>query len=496
MRCHRSIPLVAVLAAALLAPAAGQAAPKRHNVVVIMADDQDFRSMTVMPKTRQLIAGQGTTFDQAIISFPLCCPSRATYYTGQYAHNHGVKWNFFPTGGYYLLKQDEVLPVWLQRAGYRTIHIGKYLNQTGTRDPREVPNGWTDYMGGVDPTTYDYYGMTINHNGTLKTYGRDPKDYSTDVYAGLATRAIHTAVQKGKPFFLNIAPNAPHTVSVKSNAEVEGTPAVPPPRYADVFADAPFPRYPNFDEADISDKPTQLGLLPYPMPAADIASLTDHYRGRMGALMGVDDLVARVIARLKREHVYATTDVIYTSDNGWMLGEHRLRDPLTEDHLASGVKYFPFEGSSRVPLMAEGPDFPKGRTVKGVVANVDLAPTITAIAGAKAKLPQDGRSLLPVARKPSLLDGRGVLLEAFANPRNAPPYTSIRTQRYRYDVQADGQEELYDLKLDPWELTSVHADPRYAAIRAILIEKLQDLVDCKGRACEVDVGKLPAPAGS
>jgi N-acetylglucosamine-6-sulfatase len=494
MRCPRFVPL-AVLAAVLALPAVAPAAKQKqqHNVVVVMTDDQDFRSMFTMPKTVKLIGDRGTTFDNAVVSYPLCCPSRATYYTGQYAHNHGVKWNFFPTGGFYTFKQDETLPVWLQRAGYRTIHIGKFLNETGERDATEVPKGWTDWMGGVDPSTYDYYGYTINFNGTPKTYGLAPSDYSTDVFAGLATHAIHRAVKAGKPFFLNVAPNAPHTVSVASNARMEGTPAVPAPRHASVFAHTPLPGYPNFDEADISDKPPGLAALPYPMPQADVDSLTRHYRGRMGSLLAVDDMVARIVKALKREGVYAKTDIIFTSDNGWMLGEHRFRDPQTEDGFASGVKFFPYEGASRVPLLAAGPDFPKGRTVRGAVVNADLAPTIAAIAGARPKLPQDGRSLVAVARQPSLVARRGVLLETFENPRGAPPYTSIRTGRYRYDQQFDGQNWLYDLKVDPWELTSFHDDPRYAAIKKILVAKLARLVDCKGRGCEVDVGRLPAP---
>jgi arylsulfatase A-like enzyme len=494
-------PLQIATAVATLAVAVGagapvaHAAPKhRHNVVVVMSDDQDFRSMHVMPKTRRLIGARGTTFAQEMTSFPLCCPSRATYYTGQYAHNHGVKWNFWPLGGFYKLKQAETLPVWLHRAGYHTIHIGKYLNETGERDAKQIPVGWDDYMGGVDPSTYDYYGFTINHNGKLHTYPRTPENYSTDVYAGLAEKAISKASRAGKPFFLNVAPNAPHTVSAKSNAEIEGTPALPPPRYKSRFANAPFPHYPNLNELDVSDKPSFVTKLwPNPLTPDDIDSLTAHYRGRMGALLGVDDLVERVVKALKRAGVYENTDIIFTSDNGWSLGEHRFRDPITEDHRATGVKYFPYEGTARVPLMAAGPDFPKGRVVKGVTVNADLAPTIEQITGAKPKLPQDGRSLVPVAKRPSLVDGRGVLLEAFENPRGAPPYHSIRTERYRYDVMGDGEESLYDLKVDPWEMESKHNDPRYAAIKAILAAKVKTLAGCHGAGCQVKVGTLPEP---
>ena len=245
-----------------------------------------------------------------------------------------------------------------------------------------------------------------------------------------------------RPFFLSVAPNAPHTVSAKSKAEVEGTPALAPPRYANRFANAPLPRYPNFNEADISDKPSFVHeLWPNQLTPDDIASLTDHYRGRMGALLGVDDLVGRVVKALKRAGVYKNTDIIFTSDNGWTLGEHRFRDPITQDGRATGVKYLPYEGTARVPLMAAGPDFPKQRVVNGVTVNADLAPTIEGITGAKPKLPQDGPSLVSVAKRPSLLDGRGVLLEdsrthvmhrrTSRSARSATATTACRTARSR-----------------------------------------------------------------
>lgn len=491
-----ALPVAALLLAApaLAAPAPAATKPKpKPNVVVVMTDDQDFRSMHAMPKTRSLIARRGTTFSTSLVSLPLCCPSRATFMTGQYAHNHGVQWNHMPSGGYEKLRQDETLPVWLRRAGYRTIHIGKFLNETGERNPTEVPKGWDDWHGGVDPTTYDYYGYTLNHNGVLKTYGRGSRDYATDVYASLAERAIQKARKAGKPFFMSVAPLAPHTVAVSSGAHMEGTPALPAPRHAGRYAQAPMPIYPNFNEADMSDKPALAQFFPEPMNADAIAALTDHYRGRMGSLLAVDDLVERVVKALRKAGVYGDTNIIFTSDNGWILGEHRLRDPVTEDGRPSGVKYVPFEGSSRVPLMAAGPSFPKGRKVTAPVVNADLAPTIAHIAGAKPKLPQDGVSLVRALRAPSLLDGRAVLLETFANPRGVSPYKAIRTERYRYEISETGFAGLYDLKRDPWELESRHDDPRYAKIEEILVAKLAKLVNCKGKSCLVDVGTLPEP---
>jgi arylsulfatase A-like enzyme len=485
--------LLCALALAVPAAAAADDGRKRPNVVVIITDDQDFRSMPVLPKTRRLIGDRGTTFAQAIVNFPLCCPSRATFYSGRYAHNHGVLWNNLPQGGYRKFDGARSLPVWLRAAGYRTIHIGKYLNEYGEDDPREVPPGWEDWHGGVDPTTYDYYRFTINHNGRLRTYGRTPADYATDVHAGLAERAIRGASRRDRPFFMSLAPIAPHTVARDARARVEGTPALPPPRYATRFANAPLPRYPNFNPADISDKPGIAAFFPNPLNADEIAALQDHFRGRMGALLAVDDLVARVIRALRRAGEYRDTVIFFTSDNGWILGEHRLRDPVSFDGRAVGVKYVPYEGSSRVPLLVAGPRFPEGRTVRGVVSNADLSPTILELAGAKATLPQDGVSLLRAARRPSRLDRRGVLIETAPNPRNVPPYASIRTERYRYDVTTDGSgvEGLFDLARDPWELRSRHADPAYARVKAILAGALEKLRTCRGPTCRLPVPRLP-----
>lgn len=448
--------------------------------------------MWVLPKVRRLIGDRGTTFATSVVNYPLCCPSRATYYTGRYAHNHGVLWNNFPEGGYYKFDGSETLPVWLQRVGYSTVHIGKYLNEYGERNPNEIPPGWSDWHGGVDPFTYSYFGFKLNNNGRVKTYGNKPSDYQVDVEARIAERAIVKAARTKRPFFLNVAPIAPHTVSL--TARREGTPAVPAPRYAQRFANAPMPRYPNFNEADISDKPTTIqSFFPMPLPPQDVADLQDHYRGRLGSLLAVDDLVERLVRTLKITGEYRNTVIVFTSDNGWIMGEHRLRDPLTETGKAAGVKYLPFESSSRVPLLIAGGAFPRHKTVKGVVINADLAPTILQLTGAKATRPIDGRSLLSAARSPSVLDGRGVLIETAANPRGVPAYASIRTQRYRYDLQEDGQEGLYDLKLDPWELTSFHADPRYARIKAILRAKLTVLRGCSGASCRTTVGQLPEP---
>lgn len=182
----------------------------RPNVVVIMTDDQTVADMQALPKTLELIGRPGTTFQNSFVSWALCCPSRATYLTGQLPHNHGVMGNAPPAGGYTRLNHANTLPVWLSAAGYRTAHLGKYLNGYGERNPREVPPGWAHWFGLVDPTTYRMYNYTINDDTLLRSFGEDPEDYQTDVLAAEAERVLRAWAGDEAPFFLSIAPLAPH----------------------------------------------------------------------------------------------------------------------------------------------------------------------------------------------------------------------------------------------------------------------------------------------
>ena len=172
--------MLVAAAAALLLPAGGAsaqdtrpgAAASGPNVVVVMTDDQRFDDMPALPKTRRLIGDAGVTFTRSFASYPVCCPARATFFTGQYAHNHHVRC-LYPEcgGGYGNLNQREYLPVWLERAGYVTAHIGKFLNGYGKERAPDVPNGWTEWFGLVDPWTYRMWGFQLFENGERRTYG-------------------------------------------------------------------------------------------------------------------------------------------------------------------------------------------------------------------------------------------------------------------------------------------------------------------------------------
>ena len=215
------VALLVVGAGAFEGTAPAQTTQARPNVVLVMTDDQTVEQMRALERVRDLVGRAGTTFTRNFSTFPLCCPSRATYLTGQYSHNHGVQGNMPPEGGFYKLDSSNTLPVWLRDAGYATAHIGKYLNGYGTRDPRQVPAGWQEWQGSVDPTTYNFFNYCLNENGKLVTYGprlnracpnatQRPSAYQGDLYSRKAVGYINRRAPATKPFFLSVAYLAPH----------------------------------------------------------------------------------------------------------------------------------------------------------------------------------------------------------------------------------------------------------------------------------------------
>jgi arylsulfatase A-like enzyme len=422
--------------------------------------------MRVMPNTHALLAEQGVTFDNNFVSYSLCCPSRATFLTGQYAHNHGVWSNSPPDGGYYKLDSSNTLPVWLQRAGYQTIHLGKYLNGYGTRSPTEIPPGWGEWYGTPDPSTYRYLDYKINENGKLVTYGHAAADYKTDVEARKAVDIIGRQAADPRPFFLWVAFLAPHSGGPRDPDDPAGlaTPS-PAPRHRNFFATQPLPVPPSFNEADVSDKPAAIRNRPL-MTAAKIAAVRENYQQRLESLMAVDDAVGLIVNQLAAIGKLDNTYILFTSDNGFFHGEHRV---------PSG-KVLLYEPSIRVPLIMRGPSIPAGQHRSQFVSNIDLARTILAVTGAQPGRVQDGRSLLPFARDPLLHSGRDLLLET-------PTYAAIRTPNWLYAEYVTGERELYNLAHDPDELTSLHMDPRYTAIQADLARRLARLRGCAGSVC-------------
>jgi N-acetylglucosamine-6-sulfatase len=436
------------------------------NVLVLMTDDQTVESMRVMPNVKTLLADRGVTFDNSFVSYSLCCPSRSTFLTGQYAHNHGVWGNTAPNGGYYKLDSTNTLPVWLQRAGYQTIHLGKYLNQYGTRNAREIPPGWGQWYGTPDPSTYRYLNYTINENGNLVSFGTAASDYKTDVESRLAVDLIARQAADPRPFFMWVAFLAPHSGAPRDADDPTGlaTPS-PAPRHKNRFANEPLPTPPSLNEADISDKPVAIRNRPLLTPAR-LNAVRLSYQQRLESLLAVDEAVAQIVNELTRTGKLDNTYIIFTSDNGFFHGEHRV----------PAGKVLLYEPSIRVPLIIRGPGIPAGQHRSQFVANIDLAPTITQVTGAQPGRVMDGRSLIPFAKDRLLQSGRDILLET-------PTYAAVRSPNWLYAEYTTGERELYNLARDRDELNSLHADPRYDKIKANLAARLARLRLCKGSAC-------------
>ena len=471
-KSRRKIALAAPLALALVAGLGGRegaAAPapqQRPNVLVLMTDDQALESMRVMPNVRSLLAAQGTTFANSFVSYSLCCPSRSTVLTGQYAHNHGVMGNAPPLGGSAKLDHSNTLAVWLQRAGYHTVHLGKYLNGYGRDATPPVPPGWSEWYGSVDPSTYRFFNYTLNENGALRTYGTDPASYQTDVYASKAVGLVRRLAPPTQPFFLSVAFLAPHSGQPRDPDDPRnlGTPS-PAPRDRNRFEAEPLPQPPSFNEQDVSDKPAAVQRRARLGPVR-IAAVREMYEQRLESLLAVDQAIERIVAALRDTGELGRTLIVFTSDNGFMHGEHRIPNG----------KVVVYEPSVRVPLILRGPGVPRGRVHRDLAVNADVAPTILDAANARPGRTVDGRSLLPLARDAGRRLGRDVLLET-------SNYSAIRTPRFKYVEYRSGEQELYDLVADPYELTSRHADPSLAGLKAELARRLALLRGCRGAAC-------------
>jgi N-acetylglucosamine-6-sulfatase len=370
----------------------------RPNVIVIQTDDQstpttwqtffDVTSGThipVMPNTITQLAGGGMNFTRYYVPDPLCCPSRASMLSGSYAKNNGVKGNG-PNGGGYgqFINSDignENLAVWLQRAGYRTIHIGKFLNFYGeppVSQPSDRPPGWTDWETLVgEQSTHLFYGYTLTDNGTIngpfgdETYAikDDPGcptapasgtcNYQTDVLTQRAVDQINASAASAQPFFLSLDYVAPHG-DFRNPSGPE-----PAPRHYGTLDSLPLPKPPGFNEGNVNDKPSFIRFGPLLTPI-EIRRIKIEYRKEVESLRAVDDGVGAIMHTLALTGQLDNTYVFFTSDNGFFQGEHRLQRS----------KFLPYEPSVRVPLFVRGPGIEPGSRSGELVANIDLAPWV------------------------------------------------------------------------------------------------------------------------
>lgn len=437
------------------------------NVIVILADDQRWDTvdavhgpdpalgLPAMPATYTRMAGEGITFTEAIVSTPVCSPSRGSFFTGRYTHRHGMLAN---AGQYGVARFDDrdTFATRLSAAGYRTGFLGKYANGFSALSspgmaPPPVPPGWDDFRVFDHAQGVPQHGFAMVENGERRDYSASDV-YATDLLSDRAIEFIDgaRAADPARPFALWISTSTPHY------------PWEPAPRHRGAFAGLAWPTAPNVYELDVSDKPPIIQRLPIPTLLEVLQGLRKSQR-QLEMQLSTDELVARLIDHLDALGVGDDTVVVYTSDNGEAWGEHRWR-----------TKGCPWDACLRVPMLVRYPRVVPGpRSVEGLVSSLDVLPTLLGLVGPVPDGSFDGDDLGDVLRGGAVDPDRTVLIESFSAGEMS--FAGIRSRTSKYVLFESGEEALYDLERDPWELDDWKASPEHAsvlaAMRAQLLER-------------------------
>ncbi|GLA00590.1 hypothetical protein AnigIFM60653_009340 [Aspergillus niger] len=485
--------------------ATAQLASKPPNFLFIMTDDQDLKldSLSYMPLTTKHMQDKGMSFNNHFVTTALCCPSRVSLLTGRQAHNTNVTDVNPPWGGYpKFINQgfnDNYLPVWMQKAGYDTYYTGKLMNSHSV-DYYDKPyaagfNG-SDFV--LDPYTYDYMNATYqrNHDQPVSYLGR----HTTEVLTEKAMGFLEDALTGERPFFLTVTPIAPHSNMNGTYGAGAGPlwmdEPIPEERHKHLFPEAKVPRTANFNP----EEPTGVSWIHnLPYRNQSVIDYNDHYyRQRLRALQGVDELVDSLIARLEASSEIDNTYIIYTSDNGFHISQHRLPPGKT----------CAFDEDIRVPFFIRGPGIPEGQQQDIVTTHIDIAPTLFSLASLPLRDDFDGTPM-PIADVEGTLHehvaveywGQAMLEGTPTVPNNTYKALRILSQEYNlfYSVWCNNEHELYDLspsmttQTDPYQVNNLHphVETKNATILGYDIPAVIDRLDalllvlksCKGRTC-------------
>lgn len=446
----KPLPLIALAIAfgafLLLRPAESGSAPaearqaEQPNVLHILTDDQTVDSLRYMKRTERQLGGEGTTFTNHHAVQPLCCPSRASFLSGQYPHNHGVLENL-PPYGYPAMDFDHTIYTSLHDAGYRTGWVGKVLNTGDDVYGVEPEPGFDEWFVPLEATELNMFDYVVSDNGTRREFSGP---FQNQVFA---ERAHEFLAESGdEPFLLTLALTSPHW-SACDRAVRQECPPDPAPRDLGSFGKAKFPFPPDF------------------MKDARRRSIANHFwRRELESLQSVDRIVSSLIAQLRDNGELEDTIIIFQSDNGLLHGEHGVFD-----------KNVPWDRSVRVPMIIRGPGFEAGVERDDLTANVDVPATIADAAGVAPPLPPDGYSLLSDHRR------RYLLLERLLGMTNRPhrdPWRQIKSASgWTYWRNLDnGTEHLYDLGADPFQTRNLAGvEP---AVRNRLAQRMRAASSC------------------
>ncbi|WP_299928263.1 sulfatase [uncultured Nocardioides sp.] len=453
-----------------LSPGTGADETTRPNLVFVLTDDMRDDDLDHMPITRRLLADQGMEFTDAISPHPLCCPARAQLATGQYAQNNGVQHNRGVNGGFDALDPTQEASVWFRAGGYRTAFAGKFLNGYHPGDVR--PAGWSRWDA-LTRGVYDYVDFTMTGDGDPRRY---TDSYITSVIEDRTNEAVRDFARTGDPFVVYAWHLAPHY-----RISPEGGRSLPPaaPQDQDLFLDERPSAFddPSFNEEDVTDQPAYLR---HRAPASRDEVAAEN-TARLQSLQAVDRAVGSLVQTLDDEGVLDDTYIVFTSDNGYSLGEHRFvgKDVLTDEAL-------------QVPLLVRGPGVVPGATSSLPATLVDLPVTFAALTGVTPQWQVDGTSLAPTLRGEPQPFRDTTLIQTGRTLGNGWSHRGVRTERYLYGT--DGLDTfLYDRLLDPYEMVNLADDPAYAGVRSTLEMRRRELVDCAGWTCNQQFGPVPEP---
>jgi N-acetylglucosamine-6-sulfatase len=453
------------------------------NIVFVLTDDLSWNLVPYMPHVLAMERG-GATFSKYFVTDSLCCPSRTSIMTGLLPHDSGVFNNTGVAGGFaaFLRHDDEsrTFAVALQKHGYRTAMMGKYLNGyepgDGTQEGSYIPPGWSGWdVAGNGYPEYDY---DLNENRHLVHYGRAPRAYLTSVLSRLASSEISRWAGQSRapvhggtrhPFMLEIATFAPHSPFVAARSDAH--------RFDNVQA----PRTPAFNRSDTVGNPPWLKLAP--LNTKDVHAINRAFRARVRAVQAVDRMIGRLRQQIVTDGLADDTYFVFSSDNGLHMGEHRLKTG----------KMTAFDTDIKVPLIIDGPGINPGTSISSLAENIDLAPTFEKLAGLNPPSTIDGRSLVgfldghrpPSWRQAVLIEHDGPDIDVTdpdyqaKDAGNPPSYEAMRLDNSVYVEYVDGEREYYDIATDPYELRNIYADlspQRQATLHA----QLAALEQCHG----------------
>ena len=416
----------------------------RPNFVFVLTDDLAWNLVSHMPHV-QALEKSGMTMSHYYVVDSLCCPSRSAIFTGEYPHDDGVFTNSGSDGGYATYDahgdQQKSFALALQKSGYRTAMMGKYLNGYQPKDP--IPPGWDEWD--VTGNGYPEFNYTLNEDGHLQHYGHAANDYLTDVLSAKAGSFIDSSASSGKPFMLEVATFAPHA------------PYTPAPKYAHAADGVAYPKTAAYDRLPINP-PSWLSQRG-PLTAAEQKRITKAYDKRVEADLSVDDMIGHLENELKAKGLARNTYFIFSSDNGYHMGEYRLLPG----------KQTAYDTDIHVPLIVSGPGVPAGRTVSQLTSNIDLCPTFETLAGVPVPATVDGHSLAALWHGQQPTGWRQAILIEHHGPddtpgdpdaQNAmhadpPSYEAVRTASALYVRYANGDQEYYNTATDPSELDNL-----------------------------------------